>query len=312
MIITVTPNTSLDVTYTIENFRLGRVNRPSDVRVCAGGKGINVARVFAELGGKAVALGMVGGHNGDIILDGLKSERFEADFVRTSGESRVCIAIVDPETTSQTEVNEVGPSVSDAEVDELKARFRSRVASMDFAVLSGSIPPGMPDGIYRSLIEIARERGVRCVLDSSGEPMRQGLEAVPYIAKPNIAELSYVVGRQVGTIDEAVVAASEILERGVKIVIVTLGREGAIALTSDGAWHARPPKIEFVSSVGSGDSLAAAFVHELLSGGSVEDALRIGTAAGAANAEIYGAGFCRREDILRLNEQVEITRLQGE
>lgn len=307
MILTVTLNAAVDKTYTVENFRIDRVHRPTSWRVVPGGKGINVARVYRELGGEATATGFAGGHNGEYILDGMNAEGLRSDFVRTAGESRVCIAILDPAEHTQTELNEVGPEISDEEIQRLKLKYESLVQGMKYVILSGSIPPGVPDNIYRELIDIARHYGVPCVLDTSGQPLVEGLQAKPLMAKPNVHELSTIVGRQLATIEETAEAAYELRNQGIDIMVVTLGRDGALAVTSDGLWRAKPPEISFVSAVGSGDALVAAFVHVLGSGGSVQEALKLGTAAGAANAMTFGAGFCKKEDILSLAEQVEIT-----
>ena len=311
MILTVTLNAAVDKTYTVDNFGIDRVHRPSSSRIVPGGKGINVARVYRELGGEAVATGFAGGSNGDYILEGLKAEGLKADFVPTKGESRVCIAVLDPVQGTQTELNEVGPELLPEEVEQFKAKYESVVSDMEYAVLSGSTPPGVPDSIYRELIEIARHHNVRSVLDTSGTPLAEGLRATPFLAKPNIHELSEVVGRQLTTMEETAEAACEFNRRGIDILITTLGREGALLATREGVWRGTPPEIPFVSAVGSGDALAAAFVHVLAGGGLVSEALRLGIGAGAANAMAFGAGFCKREDILQLAEQTVVTQLQA-
>lgn len=309
MILTVTLNAAVDKTYTVENFTIDRVHRPSSWRIVAGGKGINVARVYRELGGEALATGFLGGHNGDFVRESLKAEGMPYDMVETAGESRVCIAILDPASRTQTELNEVGPVISQEEVDRLKLKYESLVPGMEYAVLSGSAPPGVPDGIYRELIEIAKHYGVPSVLDTSGQALVEGLTALPRITKPNVHELSAAVGRPISTIEEAADAAREINARGVEIVAVTLGRDGALVSTSDSIYRAKPPEIQFVSAVGSGDAFVAAFVYTCVTGGSVEDALRLATGAGAANAMTFGAGFCSRDDILRLANEVEVQPL---
>ena len=311
MILTVTLNAAVDKTYTVENFRIDRVHRPASWRIVAGGKGINVSRVYRTLGGEAMATGFAGGHNGEFILDSMRDEQLKHDFVHTQGESRVCIAIIDPTTKTQTELNEVGPEITTEEVARLKLKYESLVRGMEYAVLSGSTPPGVPDSIYRELIEIGSHYGVKCVLDSSGNQLSEGLLAKPLIAKPNAHELSSVVGRQIETVEEAAEAARELNDRGIEIVAVTLGRDGALVSTRDGAWRAKPPEIEFVSAVGSGDAFVAAFVYVLAGGGQVVDALGLGTGAGAANAESFGAGFCGRDDIYRLAQATELSPLGG-
>lgn len=311
MILTVTLNTAVDKTYTVENFRIDRVHRPSSWRMVAGGKGINVARVYRELGGEALATGYAGGHNGDFIREELIQEGLPFDFVATEDESRVCIAILDPASKTQTELNEVGPEISEDEYRRLMLKYESLIVGAEFVMLSGSAPPGVHDTVYREMIEIARRHDVRCVLDASGNPLAEGVKAKPFMVKPNLHELSDVLGRQLATVEEAAGAARDFVEGGIEIVMVTFGRDGALVAVKDGIWWARPPEIPFVSAVGSGDALAAAFVYSLAMGRSIPDALRLGTGAGAANATAFGAGFCSREDILRLAGQTEVTRFES-
>jgi 1-phosphofructokinase family hexose kinase len=309
VILTVTLNAAIDKTYSIDNFAIDRVHRPTSWEIVPGGKGINVARVYKELGGSAVATGFVGGHNGDFIVDGLRKEGLQHDFVRTAGESRVCIAVVDHTQRTQTEVNEIGPQVTPDEMDRLLLKFESLVQGMEYAVLSGSIPPGVPETIYKDLAAVCAKYGVRCVLDASGKALANGIEALPYMVKPNIHELSALLGRSVGTVEEAAEAAAQYVQKGVKIFVVTFGRDGAVVADSTGVYRAKAPAIQFVSAVGSGDSFVSAFIFALQSGQPVSEALRLGTAAGAANAATYGAGFCKKEEILRLADEVELCRL---
>ncbi len=304
-----TLNAAVDKTYTVENFAIDRVHRPTEWRIVPGGKGINVARVYRELGGQAMATGFAGGHNGDYILEGLRAEGIPHEFVRSAGESRVCIAVLDPVSKTQTELNEVGPEITAQELDLLKLKYENLVRDMEFVVLAGSAPPGVPDCTYRELIEIASHYGVRAVLDTSGSSLIEGLKAVPFMVKPNVHELSAVAGRQLDTLEEIADVARRIHESGVKVVATTLGRDGALLTTDEGALHAKPPEIKFVSAVGSGDAFVAAFVYTMETGGSNSDALKLATAAGAANATSFGAGFCSRADINNLANEVEVVRL---
>jgi len=311
VILTVTLNAAVDKTYRVENFTLDRVHRPSEWRIVAGGKGVNVARVYQALGGKAVATGFLGGYNGRFIARSLQEEGIAADFVRTREESRVCIAVVDPVRSTQTEVNEVGPNIAPREVAQLKARFERLLSGTSFAfvALSGSIPPGVPETIYADLIALARRQEVRCALDASGAALKAGLEARPWVVKPNVHELAAVLGEvrhEPGALTEA---AQRIVGTGVEIALVTLGRRGCICAAREGVWRAAPPEIRFVSAVGSGDSMLGAFLWALERGWCLPDAIRLGVGAGAANAEVYGAGFCTAERIRSLAEDVTVQRL---
>lgn len=309
MILTVTPNTAIDKTYKVEGFGLDRVHRPTEIRTVAGGKGINVVRVLRELGRSAIATGFVGGRNGDSILERLDAEGIPCDFVRVKGESRLCIAIMDPNSGTQTEINENGPDVSQEEIERMLAKTADLAAGKEFVVLSGSVPPGVPVSFYGEMIEIARKAGAKPVLDTSGEHLKEAIKAAPYMVKPNVAELSQLAERELLTLEEITRAAKSLKQYGVSVAAVTMGRSGALVTDGVEAWVATPPEIDFASAVGSGDSFVAAFLDALLGGEYLAGALVCGTAAGAANATTYGAGFCSKECIIDIKQGVHLTKL---
>lgn len=309
MILTVTLNSTIDRTYIVDNFRVDGIQQAQSSNILPGGKGINVGRVFKELGGRVLLTGFVGGHNGDFIRENTQSESLAADFIRVSGESRTCIKIVDPANKTQTEISEIGPFIFADEIGRFRQKFENLIKGMDYIVLSGSIPPGVPDSIYRELIEVAHRCDVRCMLDTNGIPLAEGIKANPSVIKPNIHELSELVGKQLDTLEEAVRAAKEIVTNGIEIVIVTFGRDGAIVVTANEVWRSIPPSIIYVSAVGSGDSFGAGFLYALVQGESIADALRLGTAAGAANAATPSSGVCRKDDILLCVDQTMVSAL---
>lgn len=316
LILTVTPNAAVDKTYQVENFRLDRVNRPSLTYTVAGGKGVNVARVYQTLGGKATATGFLGGINGRIVSRALTQEHIAADFVRVRGESRLCIAVIDPQAGTQTEVNESGPEISPHATRELLRRFSCLLSqqTFEFVVLSGSLPPGTPSTLYADLIAQANRAGVPAVLDASGAALQEGVKAKPWMVKPNRYELESLVGPPIADAAGTLEAAQRLQRSGIAVVAATLGAEGAILVTDEGVWQATPPTIEFASAVASGDSFVAAFLWEWTHGdhpGDAECALRVATGAGAANAAVIGAGFCTRDSIYSLAQQATVRRLHG-
>ena len=309
MILTVTLNASIDKTYTVESFVIDRINRPSECRTVPGGKGINVARVLRELGRDALATGFAGGSIGDAIIHGLDGEEISHDFVRVEGESRLCIKIMDPASGTQTEINEPGPTISEEELDPMRRKIAELAPGKDFLVLSGHCPPGVPATFYGELIEIAGKAGVKSALDASGEHLAEGIKASPFMVKPNVAELSQLSGHELYTLEEISGAAKSLKQYGVEITAVTMGRSGAMVTDGVQAWLATPPEIQFASAVGSGDSFLAAFLDELLNGEPLADALAWGTAAGAANATSYGAGFCSKGSIIDIRQGVTLTKI---
>ncbi len=293
-VLTVTLNAAVDKTYVVNDFRLDRVHRPEGMKSVAGGKGINVARVCKTLGKPSLASGFVGGHNGRFIEAHLKREGIMYDFVRVKGESRLCIAIVDLINKTQTEVNEWGPEVTERDARRLEKKIRKLLPGASFLVFCGSTPPGTPPDIFARLTRIAEELGVPAVLDTSGEPLRLGLEAKPFLVKPNVRELEYLVNGQLQTLRDIIEAGKEIKEKA-EIVVITMGKEGAVMLSREGIFYTPGIEVPFVSAVGSGDAFLAGFLCGLLDGKSLSDCLRLGNACGAANVTIVGAGMITRE-----------------
>jgi len=309
LVLTVTPNAALDKTYLLERFVIDRVHRPKETRALAGGKGVNVARVVRTLGGKSVATGFLGGNTGREVREKLAGEGIQDAFMEVAGESRLCLAFIDISAGTQTEVNENGPEISTASQERFRTRFEGLLEDASWVALCGSLPPGVPPEFYRDLILVAKERGVRTALDASGEALRLGLEAGPDIVKPNAAEASALLGREIETVGEAADAGRELLAMGVQLVAITLGRCGAVALDASAAWFAEPPTVEFHSAVGSGDAFLAGLLHTMEEGRFSADALRLATAAGAANAVTYGAGVVDRRVMDDLAARVSVSVL---
>ena len=317
VILTVTPNACVDKTYRVEDFTLDRVHRPSLAFTNAGGKGINVARVYRTLAAGTSsegvrATGFLGGNNGEVVVLGLVAEEISDHFVRIQGETRVCIAVVDPKNGTQTEINERGPELRAEELAELPRTF-SRLLSqdqIDFVVLSGSLPPNAPATLYADLIELARKADVRVVLDASGAALKAGVAACPWLVKPNRYELESLFEKPMDSLEAVLNAARSLISGGVSFVAATLGAEGALLVSATEAWQAVPPPIEFASAVASGDSFLAGLLWSLREKpNDWVSALQLATGAGAANAAEIGAGFCSREAIYNYAAHATVTRL---
>ncbi len=306
-VLTVTLNACVDKAYTVPGFSAGRIFRPARVVTTPGGKGINVARVFRSLGGEAVTTGFLGGVNGDFVQRGLEAEGIPASFVRVGGESRLCVKIMDTAGGIETELNEPGPEVTEHDAHQMLARLRELIPGREAVILSGSAPPGTPAGLYRQIITLSQQEfSVRVLLDTSGPILSHAAEAKPFLLKPNVHELTDlgVGGDGWGN------SALELRRRyDVSLAMITGGPRGAVVSSADGVWEASPPKIFVVSAVGSGDSLTAAFAWALFNGYTVPDALRLGVAAGAANAITEASGFCTREAIFELDARTRVNSL---
>jgi tagatose 6-phosphate kinase len=305
MILCVNANAAVDKTLVVDNFRLNHIHRPTFELALPGGKGCNVARVAKTLGHQPVVAGWVGGHAGQFIEDGLRAEEILTAFVHTAVESRDCISILDSSTGALTEIYEVGRPVAPEELQAFYALMIEWLPKTALVTLSGSLPPGVPVDFYAQVIELAHQAGVPAILDSSGEALRVGVEeGRPAVVKCNRAELSALVEQPLESLADVRQAIRDLSNRLEARVIVTLGMAGAVAAEPGRIWLSQPPRIDALSPVGSGDAFLAGLACGVVEGRPFDEALRLATAAGAANALQLGAGCLRRADVDLLFDQV--------
>ena len=263
MILTVTMNPSIDISYPLETLHLDTVNRVDKVSKTAGGKGLNVTRVLAEIGDPVSATGLIGGSTGQFILDHLDQE-IGKEFFEIQGETRNCIAIL--HEGQQTEILEKGPSVSEEEGQAFLDHYEALLPDVAVVAISGSLPAGLPLDYYSQLVERAKKAGKPVVLDCSGASLEKALAAPikPTVIKPNNEELSQLLGYEVTKdLDQLKEVLQSNLFKGIDWVIVSLGADGAFAKHGDVFYKVDIPKIEVVNPVGSGDSTVAGIVSAL-------------------------------------------------
>ncbi|MFI6462830.1 1-phosphofructokinase family hexose kinase [Streptomyces sp. NPDC050528] len=260
MILTVTLNTALDITYRVRELRPHASHRVSEVTERPGGKGLNVARVLAALGQEVTVTGFTGGATGRVVQDRLTGTPGVLDaLVPVAGPTRRTMAIVDELTGDTTQLNEPGPTVTSAEWSAFQDVYESLLAGASAVALCGSLPPGLPVGAYAGLIRTARTAGVPVLLDTSGEPLRRGVAARPDIVKPNTDELAELTGSH-----EPLRATQDARRRGARAVVASLGAKGLLAATPEGTWHATPPARVHGNPTGAGDSAVAGLLSGLV------------------------------------------------
>ncbi|MFJ9022370.1 1-phosphofructokinase family hexose kinase [Streptomyces sp. NPDC102259] len=260
MILTVTLNTALDLTYRVPALRPHATHRVTDVRERPGGKGLNVARVLAALGHQVTVTGFVGGPTGRVVQERLTAATGIVDaLVPVAGTTRRTVAVVDARTGDATQLNEPGPVIAPAEWSAFQEAYEGLLAGADAVALCGSLPPGVPVGAYAVLVRTARAAGVPVLLDTSGEPLRRGVAARPDIVKPNATELAELTGSH-----EPLRATQDARRRGAHAVVASLGVEGLVAATPEGRWRAVPPARIHGNPTGAGDSLAAGLLSGLV------------------------------------------------
>jgi tagatose 6-phosphate kinase len=307
MILCLNLNAAVDKTIVVSSFELNKIHRPESVIVLAGGKGCNVARALKTLGEKPVVCGWVGGFAGQFIETELRLEGIQTDFVYTDFESRACTSILDREKGTMTEIYEKGDPVPLGKIDELRDHIRKTIGQYRAITLSGSMPQGVPSDFYADLIEIAREQNVPAFLDSSGDALRRGIEARPFLVKPNETEVRSLLNLDSNNTFDFVQAASEVSIKYGTRVLLSLGAKGAIAANGRDVFVVETPRVDAKSAVGSGDCTLGGLVYGILSGLSFEESVRCGVAAGTANTLTVGAGQFKMADYEKLREQVHVS-----
>ena len=306
MIVTITLNPAIDQTLVLPKFLAGDTIRVKSSRFDPGGKGINVSRVIQELGGESLAMGFAPGGLGRYIEQTLEARGIACDFVHTKGETRTNITILDESRHMHTILSDPGPQTELRYVDELRSKLRKRLKSGDWLVLAGSIPPPLDASVYTDLIHEASEMGVHTVLDADGAALAAGAAAHPEMVKGNRRELERLLGRHLDDETSTLEAARDVQETGVGNVVVTRGREGAVATADRTYLRGVAPRVRAVSAVGSGDAFLGGVVLTLSRGGVMEDALRLGIAAGTASVLNPGTELCRRREVDILIPRVRV------
>lgn len=309
MIYTLTLNPAIDKTVEIKGLALGGVNRTDSERTDAGGKGINVSKVIKTLGGKSVAMGIIGGSTGDIIESYMTELGISVDFVRVPEPTRTNFKIIDTENHVNTDINGQGSRVSADTISQIEQKLGGALKPGDITVLAGSVPKGAPADIYARLIRLCNSHEAYTVLDVDGALLREGLLAKPYLIKPNIDELSRITCKTISTVRETAGVAMEIVRGGIPNVVVSLGGDGALFCMKDGAYHARGLKVPVRSTVGAGDSMVAALCVSLERGYDIGQTISLAVAASAANVTCSGTQPAQYSLIEQLIPQVSWERI---
>jgi 1-phosphofructokinase family hexose kinase len=313
MIITVTLNAAIDRTVAVPNFRLGHRHRAVESRTVAGGKGINVARALERLGRPVVATGFAGGPTGDRVQEQLREEDVLTDFTRIAGETRINMAVIDPTSGEQTEINERGPAVSPEEVEAFLARLRYLAEGAKLCVIAGTLPPGAGADLYARMVKDLGERGVPVVLDAEGEAMLAGLRAGAAVVTPNEREAEEIVGQEFADRGDLVHGLSELLRLGADEAAITRpdGCVAAIGASTQRRFvEVRTEPLEAVSTVGSGDAFLAGYVAARYEDRPADECLAYGVACGAESTQHFGAGMVDRNQVERLLGEVNVQDLE--
>ena len=306
VICTVTLNPAVDKTVVIPDFSVGVVNRIQDVRIDAGGKGINVSKCLKNLGMDSTVGTVLGGSSGTQVLTLAKELGLNVLSVPVSGETRTNVKIVDTVRHENTDINEAGPEVPEEDLRNLRDSIASRITPGDLLILSGSLSKGAPATLYRQWVDFFKTLGAKVILDADGEPMRQGVLAKPCLIKPNDVELSGLAGEPLTTDRQLIAAGERLLRAGVGEVLISRAEKGAIYLSEEGTYQADGLRVSVLSTVGAGDAMVAAMAYGFVKNMSAPDRLRLATAMGAASVMCSGTQPPAAALVWELFEQVHI------
>lgn len=282
MIYTVTFNPSLDYIVDVPDFQLGLTNRTSAEQMFAGGKGINVSIVLKNLGFENTALGFIAGFTGEEIRRQLEEKGICSDFIRLEeGISRINVKL---KNIDGTEINGEGPGIGEQELQKLLEKL-DQLKTDDTLILAGSIPASMPKSIYSDILERLQDRGIRCVVDATGELLVNVLKYHPFLIKPNNHELGEIFQVTLTEREQIAPYAKRLQEMGARNVLVSMSGKGAVLLAEDGSlYETDAPKGRLVNAVGAGDSMVAGFVAGYLEKQDYGHAFKMGVASGSASA----------------------------
>lgn len=309
LIATITLNPSLDQHITVDGLVLDGTNRWSRLHRYAGGKGIDVSRAIHEMEGRTIAYGFIGGPVGRSVEILLDEEGVPFSFTPIHRETRTNFIITDSKTGRQTRIDAPGPHITKSEFERFQRKMRRISPSPDLVVVGGSLPPGIPNDVYYSTIMEAKTFGVRAILDSEGQWLADGIKARPYLVKPNVREAEGLLGRELPSEDAIIEAALDIVDMGVEIAVISRGKDGIIAATSQEVLKAVPPEVKVKSTVGAGDCTIAGLALKLANEEPLFSACRLAVALGTAAVLTPGTELARREDVEELLPQVKVKKV---
>ena len=310
MITAITLNAAIDQIYNLESLIVGGSNRVSTITQEAGGKGMNVAKVLQSSGAKVDVGGFVGGINGERIRQLLEKRAISSELISISGESRVCLTVLDSLKSDVTEFLESGPEISKEEWNSMLDWIRQKSKSVKWFALSGSLPKGLPTTAYSEIIQIINENGAKAVLDSSGEALKNGIEAKPFAIKPNEHEIAAILGKTSATENDLLEAGNRFVNEGIEHVCFTLGGEGAIFVNQFGYFKAEAPRVNVVNTVGSGDAFVGGLLYGFAHKEEINIAYKRAIACGSVNAMHRAIGYIDLKQVEALMEEIAIIKIK--
>ncbi|MGH9722417.1 MAG: 1-phosphofructokinase family hexose kinase [Bryobacteraceae bacterium] len=305
MILTLTINPAIDRNVTADRLVFEDRAYITSTNESAGGRGLNAASVIQSFGGKTLAIATCGGATGKRMEELLHGSGFPIELVQIHSDIRINLTITDRQGLT-IKLNELGPPIQKDELERLEKTVQSKLQDASWLMLCGSVPPGVPTDFYARMVDLARKKKVKTLIDTDGDALREGIEAKPTVVTPNQAEAERLLGAALLTRAHFLDAARKVHTMGAQSVVLSLGSRGAIGLAGSRVFEVLPPRVDAVCPIGAGDAMAAAFTWAMDNGDEFSNSLRWGVAAGTASAQLPGMNFATLEQTQKLYKQVEV------
>ncbi|GAA5033252.1 phosphofructokinase [Marivirga lumbricoides] len=300
-IVTLTLNPALDKSTSAKMLQPEKKIRCEAPRYEPGGGGINVSRAIHMMGGESLAIYAAGGPAGDKIHSLLSEEGVEQQLIQVKNPTRENLMVMETSTGNQYRFGMPGSELSEEELAQCLRAIKELPDEVEYLVASGSLPSGAPSDFYAQIVKIASEKGIQCLVDTSGEALLEAANAGVRFMKPNLGELSEMAGmEEISGMQQEEIARKVIEEGKAEVLIVSLGARGAMLATKDTIEYIVPPTVKQASTVGAGDSMVAGFILSLSRGESIQKAVKWGVAAGTAATMTPGTELCKKEDVERI------------
>jgi tagatose 6-phosphate kinase len=309
MIATVTLNASVDKLYLVESLNPYEVSRVKKVNNTAGGKGMNVSRIISQAGEDVAAAGIIGGYNGMLFESLITQINIAKCFTRIEGETRCCVNLWDLSAQKSTEYLEPGFTVTSEDLERFVEDYIRVVKICGAVCISGSTPPGTPDDFCARLVSIAGELGKPVLVDVAGVQLKEAIKARPTVIKPNKDEIEQLFPIDSSSFGQLAQTAQSLRQSGIEIAAISVGKEGAVVACGQGVFYAKPPAVDVVNTVGSGDSMIAGFAIGICRKYSVIETIRYAVALATANTLTMETGSFKKQDLESLLPKIQIEKM---
>lgn len=307
MIYTLTLNPAIDRAIYIDELNKKDVTRVKKTLRDGAGKGINVSKVLKSLDTESTCFGFIAGANGEFIKNELTKRNIKHSFIDVFGETRENIKVIIKNKDQVLELNESGPDISKEAYEDLLNKMKTMIKEEDILVISGSVPKGLHEGVYNDIIKIFNH--AKIILDVSGKLFEESVEAAPFLIKPNHYELELYSKKTLKTDQEVINVCHTLLEKGIKHIVVSLGKKGSLYVSKDKELRVITPELNAINTVGAGDSLVAGLAQGFSQGLEIEDILINASSIGSASVLSENTAQVNTDDIQKIKQQIKLERI---